>query len=102
MLIVKEDDTYPVSFTLTDHATGLPIDLTGSTVSMAICDRSGAVTALTVTVDTDPTQGKILHTLTGTLEPGIYSGVIKLTKAGIQTTAPTADMETLKVVPTLP
>jgi len=55
-----------------------------------------------VLVSGDPTEGRLLHRLTGLLDPGMYAAVIKIVKDGILVTAPTEDMLLIKVVPTLP
>jgi hypothetical protein len=102
MLTVKEDDTHDIDLSLIDLATNLPCDLTGATVTVQACTRSGTAVALAAVVIGDPGDGLIRHRLTGTLDPGIYAIVVKMVKGGIQTTAPTATMATLKVAPTLP
>jgi len=101
MLTVKEGDTHDVTFTLTDRVTGDPVSLTGVTATMLVSSRAGVVTELDVTVVGDPALGVLTHGLTGTLAPGTYSGVIKLEKDGIQTTAPTESLELIKVTPNL-
>lgn len=102
MLIVKEDDTHEVFFLLTDQETGSPIDLTDTTVTMIANSRAGVSVAMTVTVSGPPTDGRLVHRLTGLLDPGMYVAVIKMVKTGVQVTAPTEDMLLIKVVPTLP
>lgn len=102
MLIVKEDDTHEVYFLLTDQVTGAAIDLTDATVTMVANHRSGVSVPMVVLVSGDPTEGRLLHRLTGLLDPGMYAAVIKIVKDGILVTAPTEDMLLIKVVPTLP
>lgn len=102
MLTVKEDDTHEVFFLLTDQATGAPIDLTDTTVTMVANSRAGTTTNLAVFVSGAPTDGRLVHRLTGTLDPGMYVAVIKMVKTGVLVTAPTEDMLRIKVVPTIP
>ncbi len=102
MLTVKEDDTHEVFFLLTDQETGSPIDLTDTTVTMIANSRAGVSVAMTVTVSGPPTDGRLVHRLTGLLDPGMYVAVIKMVKTGVLVTAPTEDMLRIKVVPTLP
>ena len=101
MLTVKEGDTHDVTFALTNRTTGLPVPLVGVTATMLVSSRHGTVVELDVYVSGDPALGILTHGLTGTLAPGTYSGVIQLEKDGIQTTAPTEDLELIKVTPNL-
>lgn len=98
---VVEGDTHDVFFTVRNKF-GQAIDLTGSTGVGWAKKRGSNAVPLLVEIE-NAAEGKWRHTLTGLLDPGTYVVKIKMTKNGVQTTAPTddEDADCLVVTPTI-
>ena len=95
MITVKRGDKYDVTFTVN-------ADLTGATTRL-LANRqytTGEPTLLGHTV-TDPVNGVVTHTLTGTLDPGRYNVELEATRGGETFTFPSSGFETLQVEPDL-
>jgi hypothetical protein len=98
---VKQGDTHTIWLTVRDETTGLPVDLSGADVEVWVRKRGSQPVELAVVPVFPYTQGVLAHQLTGTLPPGSYVLVVKLTKDGQQTTAPTNELECFEVTPTI-
>jgi len=101
---VKAGDTYVVTFTVSDSA-GVVVDLS-SVASLRIVARlAGDPNAAAIVLSgaiSDPVNGKVTHTLTGTLAPGTYDVEIELTTfASVKSTVPSDSYFTLVVLPDL-
>jgi hypothetical protein len=82
--LVKNDTQPTVTFTLTDSATELPINLTGTVVRMRIRDNTtGTETAVLVCVPVDLPNGKVATNFpAGTLDAaGTFDAEIEVTFA---------------------
>lgn len=82
--LVQGDTGPQLQLTLTDEVTGLPIDLTGATVTMKFRASGDETTLLTRTAFINPETALnglcVVHWLTGDLdvEPGSYEGEIEV------------------------
>jgi hypothetical protein len=86
-ITVKRRDTHTVVFTVTDED-GAAVDITGATVRV-LARRRGSATTLTLASSiTNAAAGEVSHTLTGTLEIGVYDVEVESTLGGVITTAP--------------
>jgi hypothetical protein len=104
MTTVKTGDTYVVTFTVTD-SDGAVVDLS-SVASLRIVARLAGDPNATPIVLTgavsDPLNGKVTHTLTGTLAAATYDLEIELTTfASVKSTVPSDSYFTLEVLPDL-
>lgn len=90
MLTVKRGDTYPITFTAN-------MDLSGATIRLLAKPPRGAVITLPAVV-TDAVNGKVEHTLTGTLPVGIYYVELEVTHSGVIITFPSDNFEQLSVI----
>jgi len=101
---VKTSDTYAVTFNVTDDD-GAPVDLTSVATLQMWARLAGDPNATPFTLSaavSDPLNGKVVHTLTGTLAAGTYDLEIKLTTfASIVSHVPSDSYYTLVVLPDL-
>ncbi len=99
---VKHTDTHLIWFVVRSEDTGLPIDLTNLTAAQGYARRRGGIPIpINVIVWGDPKKGTFSHQLTGTLEPGVYSLIVKMKINGEQQTSPTEEYDCLRVAPTI-
>lgn len=102
---VKRGDTHDITLSVTSN--NLPVDLTGSTATAqaraANTATSDPTTPITLAVTiTDPTNGILTHTLTGTLPAGQWNVEVVVTApTGKTTTYPTTGFAVLTVTPNL-
>jgi hypothetical protein len=84
MITVKRGDTHPITLTVAGDDV---VDLTGATVKMFARRSTAQAIPLEVTA-TGPNT--LTHTLTGTLQPGMYRLEVEITRDGVVRTAPTS------------
>ena len=100
MRTVKQGDTHTIYFGVRDER-GQPVNLTGATYGVYIQMLGKPVISLPVNVYGDPTLGVLSHKLSGTLDPGTYSLVIKFKVGDEQKTSPTDGLDCLEVTATI-
>lgn len=89
-ITVYRGDSYPKRFTLTDSATGAPLDLTGATLTMTVDalvdppDDTTKIFALTGTLSATPADGTVSFTPTSanTATVGVYWYDVQLVQGG--------------------
>ena len=83
---VESDTGSTLEITAKDDATGVVIDLTGSTVSLRYRIQGGSLQTKAMTLDGDPTTGKATYKfLSGELTPGEFIGDVTITDASTET-----------------
>jgi archaellum component FlaG (FlaF/FlaG flagellin family) len=88
MYRVKRGDTHDIVFTV-KNAARQTVDLSGSSVRILgrrKGDRTLEVFELDAELGADP--GTVIHTLTGTLDVGVYRLEVEITEGAVITTAP--------------
>jgi hypothetical protein len=92
--LVQGDSKPDIQLTLTDEATGLPIDLSGATTSVSVKFRlagsSTLLSTISCTKSSGGADGKVFFNFTGgvlNVDPGMYEGEIQITygSSGTQT-----------------
>ena len=90
--LVQNDSKPTINLTLTDENTGLPIDLSAGTTTVAIKFRASGSSTLLSTITcakTDAVNGKVSFDFTGgvlNVAPGQYEGEIEISYAGAKHT----------------
>lgn len=92
-MLVKQGDTHAVQWKAN-------LDLTGATVRLVAKPRTGDPIILNTTI-TDPSEGLVTHTLTGTLPTGTYKVELEVTDGGEIITFPNNGYSSLTVIPDL-
>lgn len=99
---IKQGDTGKVIGWVVTGSDGQPLDLTGATPTIVVKLRGSASIELAAVVADPPTAGRVQHTLTGTLAPGLYQGEVRLSRTGVQETSPTNGTFELEVEARIP
>lgn len=100
MIKVKQGDRKTVYYGVLDADTGLPVDLTGATVTMTARLLGKPAFSLPIEV-TDAAEGMLSLTLDGTLMRGSYMTVVHLSRGDEYVTIPTDGMDCLEVEATI-
>ena len=83
---VEDDTGSTLEITAKNDATGVVIDLTGSTVSLRYRIQGGSLQTKGMTLDGDPTTGKATYQfLTGELDVGDFIGDVTITDGASET-----------------
>lgn len=98
MQTVRESDTVPVHWIVQDEATGLPVDITGATLTVLMQATTGGPVTTVAGQATEPEQGKFKH-MYDMLADGIYNLTVLVDGAPGEQTAPTKQNQILRVVP---
>jgi len=97
-------DSYPLSFTVKDKLTKLPINLSGATAKMTVSsaatpiDDSTKLFTLNGTVDADPALGKIFFTPTATNTANIGKFFYDVQIEGADNTVRTVAKSTFTII----
>lgn len=96
-ITVKRRDTHDIVFTVTDE-NDAPVDLTGATVRLLARRQGAAATVILGSSVSNPAAGEVTHSLTGTLEIGVYDVEVESTRNGDVVTAPNDGYFTVEVI----